>query len=507
MKWSQEEDDRLLFFLFYCISPTWSSVSKYVASRSKDACRKRWYDHWYPLISKNPYEICNEKPIERRILCIKEDISLNGKKKSVKYNVQKNGVSQEDFVKAKQKIKAQNLRCVQLLSRLNAKDLKIQDLKKEIYQKNIMLKSNIHDFLEFLDDDVSEELEHSFNQRNLKYHKSYEIENKLFWVKQLVKGSEHFDEARRMLKGPAKSTVYNWIQKDKNFNVPKNEELQDISKVKDIIMFWMHNNHMEEGECVSIGYNAIAFDLDLVIDQDGIKLGALDNCKLPKPAIEYRYNPQLYENLFNEMKDHKQLVGVAFVVLVLPLNHHKPFVCHILFNHNGCATTKFVNNIKLIRSAIIDCKLKFYGDGFDADPFYSEDQSNYFDDLSKYMNSPSSCCAHQFFKVNNANLFNDPSHILKRMRKGLIVHNNLVVIPNGPKLSVQQLRSICTNIPDSVFENNNLISMNDWHPTKIFNATNVLKLNDSMRLKPDEGKNILNIIVANEQIIINASEN
>ena len=27
------------------------------------------------------------------------------------------------------------------------------------------------------------------------------------------------------------------------------------------------------------------------------------------------------------------------------------------------------------------------------------------------------------------------------------------------------------------------------------------------RLKPDEGKNILNIIVANEQIIINASEN
>ena len=27
------------------------------------------------------------------------------------------------------------------------------------------------------------------------------------------------------------------------------------------------------------------------------------------------------------------------------------------------------------------------------------------------------------------------------------------------------------------------------------------------RLKPDEGKNILNMIVANEQIIINASEN
>ena len=27
------------------------------------------------------------------------------------------------------------------------------------------------------------------------------------------------------------------------------------------------------------------------------------------------------------------------------------------------------------------------------------------------------------------------------------------------------------------------------------------------RLKPDEGKNILNLIVANEQIIINASEN
>ena len=85
------------------------------------------------------------------------------------------------------------------------------------------------------------------------------------------------------------------------------------------------------------------------------------------------------------------------------------------------------------------------------------------------------------------NLFNDPSHVLKRLRKRFISHNNLIVIPKGAKISVQLFRKICPNIPDPVFEDNNLVSMNDWHPTKIFNASNTLQLIETAKYKPQEG--------------------
>ena len=370
---------------------------------------------------------------------------------------------------------------------LNNKNLKINELKEKVAKNEEMMENKISDFLNFLDNDVSTELMHNYSQRNVKYKKRYEIENKLFWIKQLIKGCDHFDETRRMLKGPSRSTVYQWIKNDINLIVPTHEQIKNISKVKDVIMFWIKNNNIAEGEYSTICYDAIAFDLDLVINEDGIQWGALDHYQLPKPTIEYRENPLLYEKLFYDMKEHKQLVGAAFVVMVLPLNHHKPFVSHIFYHYNGSAPFKFVENLELVRTAIRDCKLKYLGDGFDADPCYSEKQSLYFDEWTKFVNSTSSLQVHKFFNVDYPNLFNDPSHILKRLRKRFISHNNLIVIPKGAKISVQLFRKICPNIPDPVFEDNNLVSMNDWHPTKIFNASNTLQLIETAKYKPQEG--------------------
>ena len=235
---------------------------------------------------------------------------------------------------------------------LNNKNLKINELKEKVAKNEEMMENKISDFLNFLDNDVSTELMHNYSQRNVKYKKRYEIENKLFWIKQLIKGCDHFDETRRMLKGPSRSTVYQWIKNDINLIVPTHEQIKNISKVKDVIMFWIKNNNIAEGEYATICYDAIAFDLDLVINEDGIQWGALDHYQLPKPTIEYRENPLLYEKLFYDMKEHKQLVGAAFVVMVLPLNHHKPFVSHIFYHYNGSAPSKFVENLELVRTAI-----------------------------------------------------------------------------------------------------------------------------------------------------------
>lgn len=340
----------------------------------------------------------------------------------------------------------------------------------------------------FFEEDVANIIIHNYLQRNAKYHKRYLIDDKLFWVKQLIKGTEHYEEIKRILGGPSRSTVYRWLKEDEEFKVPSNEQLRDITNVEENIKFWFNHLHMEKGECVAIGYDAVAFDLDLVLEEEGIKWGTIDDYALDRPSVDYRNNPSLYERLFNKLKEEGKLVGAAFVVMVLPLSHHKPFICHIYYHKNGSAPENFLNNLQFIRKAISNLGLVYCGDGFDADPQYNQMQNQFFDNWIKHINSKSSCQVHQFFDLNSSNMYNDPSHILKRMRKRFISHDHLVIVPNGAKITVDKFRSLCTEIPDTVFENNNLVSMNDWHPAKIFNAENSLWLLKNMNV--DKGEDL-----------------
>ena len=128
---------------------------------------------------------------------------------------------------------------------------------------------------------------------------------------------------------------------------------------------------------------------DLVLTPKGIKWGTLCKCDLERPALDYKKDLSLYERLFNELRSNEKLVCSAFVIMVLPLSHHRPFICHVYFHKNGSAPTEFMENIKKVRNAVIELGLNYCGDGFDGDPKYDKSQSIYFDSWSKYLTSPS----------------------------------------------------------------------------------------------------------------------
>ena len=474
-RWTQLEDDRLIYYMFRVRDPKWNEVSNYVQSRNDNGCQCRWLKYWLPLFKENNFvikEFCGKRRVILKELATPEESSksdnINGRSEIIKQNV--------NLANLKEKINLKHMEIMRMYQRITDKDHQISELKNQIMEKESLIAQERNNILSFFDDDVSEVIKNNYVQKNLKYHKRYVLKDKIFWVKQLVKGTSHFDEVRRVLKGPHRSTVYLWIQKERKFKVPSNDCLKDISNIEYTINYWIRKFHIEKGTKVTICYDAIAFDLDLVIEPEGIKWGIIEQCDLEHPAIEYKKNPHLYEQLFYQLKNNKNLVGAAFLVMIMPLDHHQPFICHVFYQSHGSASKKFMENLEIIRKAIVKVGLKYYGDGFDADPCYSQAQNDYFDEWSKFINSPSSTQVHQLFNPNHHNLFNDPSHILKRMRKRFIKHNNLFIVPYSDYISIEKFRRIFPEISDSVFEDNNMISMNDWHPAKIFSAGNALWL-------------------------------
>ena len=74
------------------------------------------------------------------------------------------------------------------------------------------------------------------------------------------------------------------------------------------------------------------------------------------------------------------------------------------------------------------------------------------------------------------------------MRKRFVSHSNLVITANENLITVKMFRKLFPEIPDTVFDDNNLASMNDWHPSRIFCAENALFL--LANLRNEENKEI-----------------
>lgn len=365
-QWSQTEDFRLLYCKLMLKSPSWTEVSEYIGSRNEIACKNRWYRKWVPLLGESPVNV-SLLPLGQRIIILKENANCSSITKSDKINVHQNELI-FNYKKLQSKIKEINLENTRLNHMLSSKDRTIKKLQNTNNALENQINEERNNLLEFFEEDVSQVIEHNYLQQNMRYHKRYLIEDKLFWVKQLVKGTQHYNETMRILGGPSRSTVYNWIKYDEHFKVPTIENLTDITKVKENIMFWFEQLHMETNECVSVAYDAMIFDLDLVVEEQGLKWGTFGNHKLSRPPIEYYNNPALYEQLFSQLKNEGQLIGAAFVVMILPLSHHRTFICYIYFHNNGSAPVAFINNLKTIREAVLEIGLIYCGDGFDADP-------------------------------------------------------------------------------------------------------------------------------------------
>ena len=62
--------------------------------------------------------------------------------------------------------------------------------------------------------------------------------------------------------------------------------------------------------------------------------------------------------------------------------------------------------------------------------------------------------------------------MLKRFRKRFIKYDNLVISPGGQFITTKTFKELFPEIPDTVFEDNSMVTMNDWHPSKIFSASN-----------------------------------
>ena len=476
-RWTQSEDDRLLYFMFLSSEPKWEDVANYVGKfRNSAACRIRWTNQWLPLL-QDPFTRKEKIIIGKRMLVLKDIESDNGQESDSINGRQV--ITDEDIsnvASLKKELHNKHMKFMSICRRLNETQHAMSNLKEQISEKDHQLVQERQKFFGFFDDDVSEIIKNSYMQRNLKFHKRYALYDKIFWVKQLMKGIDHFNEVRRILKGPYRSTVNSWVLKEKEFQVPTNDQLRDIDSIVYVLNYWMEQFHIKKGTCVTICYDAIAFDHDLVIGPNGIKWGTIEQFDLELPAIEYKRNPDLYEQLFYQLKSNGNLVGAAFVVMVMPLNHQQSFICHLYYHPHGSAPQKFLDRIKKIREELINVGLQYCGDGFDADPKYSQQQIDYFDEWSKLIGSPSACQVSKFFNMNHSNLFNDPSHILKRLRKRFIKHENLVIVPYEGDISKTKFRSLFPEIPDSVFDDNNIVSMNDWHPSRIFSAANALWL-------------------------------
>ena len=469
--WNQIEDDRLVYFVLRSRSINWEKAAKYVRNRSCDSCRWRWFTHFHPILGKRISNrvsccICSGD----RVLILKEPEDPH------KTCIKSDKLTVSDDIKIyTKKLKQKTLEAMNLKHKLQISKETSSSLLSDVQNLKNQLRAERSKVFSFLDNDVSAVVEHNFIQRNSRYNRRYEIDDKLFWVKQLIRGNSHFLETTRILKGPARSTVYEWLKLEE-FQVPSENLLTNINNIDEVLDFWAVHYGLCQNECISLAYDAIAFDIDLVLEEDGIKWGVKDKINLEEPTHKYKENPSLYEELFNKLKADRKLIGAAFIVMVLPLSHHRPFVCHIFYHNSGSAIQEIIDNIKKIESAIMKRGFIYCGNGFDADPFYNQMQIDYFDDWSKFLNSPSSCQVHKLFSLNHQNLFNDPSHILKRLRKRFVAYDNLVIIPSGNFITVKKFRELFPHIPDSVFENNNLVTMNDWHPSRIFNASNAAQL-------------------------------
>ena len=269
-RWTQLEDDRLIYYMFRVRDPKWNEVSNYVQSRNDNGCQCRWLKYWLPLFKENNFvikEFCGKRRVILKELATPEESSksdnINGRSEIIKQNV--------NLANLKEKINLKHMEIMRMYQRITDKDHQISELKNQIMEKESLIAQERNNILSFFDDDVSEVIKNNYVQKNLKYHKRYVLKDKIFWVKQLVKGTSHFDEVRRVLKGPHRSTVYLWIQKERKFKVPSNDCLKDISNIEYTINYWIRKFHIEKGTKVTICYDAIAFDLDLVMEPEGIK--------------------------------------------------------------------------------------------------------------------------------------------------------------------------------------------------------------------------------------------
>ena len=251
--------------------------------------------------------------------------------------------------------------------------------------------------------------------------------------------------------------------------------LQNISGIDEIVKRYRETNELDSTNIYGVlAVDAIAFDREMVIGQDGFIKGSIQSESLDSETLERIQNDFCeLEKLWQEKLN--SIISDAFVFQFHPLNAaHRPFVVHIHPSTQGKATNTEVELLDKISEILERAGIKVIGYAMDGDSTYRKLHKMFFSEYGERVRKDASFV--NFSGIGSRLIISDPLHVLKRARYRLLgsrVHTGLT---NGTtQIEIDRLVEIL-HLPSKVFSNQHFTKMHDDLPVSLFSLETLVTL-------------------------------
>ena len=341
-------------------------------------------------------------------------------------------------------------------------------------QRSIENEEN-HSQLQDLQNEFSVILNDSMSNLGLGNGKRYSDASKTFWMRLRMYSRKAFSMIKNYLEGPSDSTVDLWINKNNDF--PRCSDLENIDQVYTTFLFWKNKLNISDETNFSISIDAAKVDENLSIKYNGDVGGTIDRYELQNDPIHYLNDPELYRRLWEELLNQKKLITHIFVILMCPIATQRGFPIYIKFTNSGSATENVTNDLDQIIFLLISNGTKIRFIGSDSEQCYRRRFNIQFEQVMETMING---------RINLGQLSNemilysnDAYHCLKRLRKAMVNSGSLFIKPHdigtNNCVSKYTLQHIDKTLPDCIFRQGSLQSMDDYYPHALFNKKTLAK--------------------------------
>ena len=251
--------------------------------------------------------------------------------------------------------------------------------------------------------------------------------------------------------------------------------LENLSNITSVVRNYRETNDLDSMEIVGfLAVDAIAFDREMVITNDGFVRGGVESEFLDADTLEKIHTDfRELEKLWQEKLD--TIISDAFVFQVHPLSAVlRPFVVHVHPSTQGKATNTEVDLLGAISEALGEAGVNVIGFAMDGDSTYRKLHKVFFSEYEDKVRKNESF--ENFSQIASRLIVSDPLHVLKRARYRLLgscVHTGLT--NNTAQIDIERLRQVL-RLPSKVFSNQAFTKMHDDLPVLLFSLETLVTL-------------------------------
>ena len=251
--------------------------------------------------------------------------------------------------------------------------------------------------------------------------------------------------------------------------------LENLSCLDMIVKHYRETNEIDSMQIFGVlAVDAIAFDREMIIAENGFVTGAIESEFVDKDTLEkIQSDFRALEKLWQDKLD--TIISDAFVFQFQPLSATlRSFVVYVHPSTQGKATNTEVELLEKISESLQKLDVNVIGFAMDGDSTYRKLHRLFYNEYEKKIRMDASF--DNFSKIASRVIVSDPLHVLKRARYRLLgsqVHCGLN--SNTGEISVSRLAEIL-RLPSKVFCNQKFTKMHDDLPVMLFSLETLVTL-------------------------------